>query len=82
MVNEITLQLAADDAPMQKVAVLNPVPQGVRAVALQAAQEQKGIDRFFKQNAMYIVADINLNADHDDNLELKDNFRFEITVKD
>ena len=31
---------------------------------------------------MYIVADINLNADHDDNLELKGAFRFEITIKD
>ncbi|MFN4081895.1 MAG: hypothetical protein ACK4NS_13435 [Saprospiraceae bacterium] len=79
--NEITLQLAADNAPMQKVAVLNPVPKGARSVALQAAAAQKGVDRLFKQSAMYLVADINLNADHDNDLALRGNFKFEIVVK-
>lgn len=41
LLSEITLHLAAEKADMQKVGVLNPVPEGQTALTLQVAQEQK-----------------------------------------
>jgi hypothetical protein len=65
---------------MQKVGVLNPVPEGQTALSLQVAQEQKEIAAFLRQPAMTFVADINVKKDTMPDLHLKGIFEFQITV--
>jgi hypothetical protein len=80
LISEITLHLAAEKADMQKVGVLNPVPEGQTALSLQVAQEQKEIAAFLRQPAMTFVADINVKKDTMPDLHLKGIFEFQITV--
>jgi hypothetical protein len=81
-ISEITLQMAAPEVDMQKVAVLNPVPAGQMSVNLQVAAEQEKIAKLLQQPALTCVADINLKQDSDANLTVKCELVFEIQVKD
>jgi len=81
IVSEITLSLASDQADMQKVGVLNPVPAGQQLVALQIAQDQEKIKSFFMEPSMTIVADFNLTQDTMIDLRMRGNFDFEISLK-
>lgn len=81
-ISEITLQLAAPEADMQKVAVLNPVPAAQNSAELQVAAEQEQIAALLQQPALTCVADINLKKDLDANLTLKCELVFELEVKD
>ena len=81
-ISEITLQLAAPQADMQKVAVLNPVPAGQNSADLQVAAEQEQIAALVQQPALTCVADINLKKDSDANLAVKCELVFELEVKD
>jgi hypothetical protein len=63
LLSEVTLQLAADQVDMQKVAVLNPVPEGQTNITLQVAQEQKKIADLLRQNKVLLVADANIKKD-------------------
>jgi hypothetical protein len=81
LMSEITLQLAADAADMQKVAVLNPVPEGKKVLELQVAQEQNGVEKILKQNKMTFVADFNAKKEMENDLVLKGKFEFVLTVK-
>lgn len=80
-ISEITLQLAAPQADMQKVAVLNPVPAGQNSADLQVAAEQEQIATLIQQPVLTCVADLNLKKDLDANLEVKGELVFEIEVK-
>lgn len=80
LMSEITLHLAAEKADMQKVGVLNPVPEGQTGLVLQTAQEQKNIADFLRQPSMTFVADINLKKDTLPDLHLKGMFEFQITL--
>ena len=80
LISEITLHLAAEKADMQKVGVLNPVPEGQTGLVLQTAQEQKKIADFLRQPTMTFVADINLKKDTIPDLHLKGIFEFQITL--
>ena len=80
LMSEITLHLAAEKADMQKVGVLNPVPEGQTGLVLQTAQEQKNISDFLRQPSMTFVADINLKNDTLPDLHLKGMFEFQITL--
>lgn len=80
LMSEITLQLAAEKADMQKVGVLNPVPEGQTRLVLQTAQEQKKIADFLRQPSMTFVADINIKKDTLPDLHLKGIFEFQITL--
>lgn len=80
LMSEITLHLAAEKADMQKVGVLNPVPEGQTGLVLQTAQEQKNISDFLRQPSMTFVADINLKKDTLPDLHLKGMFEFQITL--
>jgi hypothetical protein len=80
--SEITLQLAAPDVDMQKVAVLNPVPAGSKSAALQVAGEQEKIAKLLLQPALTLVADVNLKQDAEATLAVKCQLVFEINVKD
>jgi hypothetical protein len=81
-ISEITLQMAAPEVDMQKVAVLNPVPAGQNSVQLQVAAEQEQIAKLLQQPALTCVADINLKQDSDANLTVRCELVFEIKVKD
>ena len=81
-ISEITLQMAAPEVDMQKVAVLNPVPAGQNSASLQVAAEQEKIAKLLQQPALTCVADINLKKDSDANLTVKCELVFEIKVKD
>lgn len=81
-ISEITLQMAAPEVDMQKVAVLNPVPAGQNSVQLQVAAEQEKIAKLLQQPALTCVADINIKQDSDANLTVKCELVFEIKVKD
>jgi hypothetical protein len=80
LISEITLHLAAEKADMQKVGVLNPVPEGQTGLVLQTAQEQKKIADFLRQPTMTFVADINVKKDTMPDLHLKGIFEFQITL--
>jgi len=81
LVSEITLQLAADQVDMQKVAVLNPVPAGQTQLTLSVAQEQKKIADLIQQNKMLLVADVNLKKDMDADWQATAVLEFLLTVK-
>jgi hypothetical protein len=81
LISEITLHLAAEKADMQKVGVLNPVPEGQTGLVLQTAQEQKNIADFLRQTSMAFVVDINVKKDTPSDLHLKGIFDFQITLK-
>lgn len=81
LIQDITFQFAGKDVSMQQVGFLNPVPAGSTALQLQIAEEQKDIAKFFKLANMTWVSDVNLNAEKEDNLELKVRLNFELEVK-
>ena len=81
LVGEITLQLAADQVDMQKVAVLNPVPAGQTLLTLNVAQEQKKIADLLRQNKMLLVADVNLKKDMESDWQATAVLEFLLTVK-
>ncbi len=81
LVSEITLQLAADQVDMQKVAVLNPVPAGQTQLTLSVAQEQKKIADLLQQNKMLLVADVNLKKDLEADWQATAVLEFLLTIK-
>jgi len=81
LVSEITLQLAADQVDMQKVAVLNPVPAGQTQLTLNVAQEQKKIAELLQQNKMLLVADVNLKKDLEADWQATAVLEFLLTIK-
>lgn len=78
---EVTVQLAASGASMQKVAVLNPVPAGQQTMAPTVADSQANLADLLKQKEITIVADINLKEDIEGELALNAVLTFEIEVK-
>jgi hypothetical protein len=81
LMSEVTLQLAADNAAMQKVAVLNPVPEGKKIFDLQVAQEQKDLEKTMKQDKVTFVADFNAKKEIESDLVFKGKFEFILTLK-
>lgn len=81
LIQDITFQFAGKDVSMQQVGFLNPVPTGSSTLSLQIADEQEDIAKFFKLANMTWVSDVNLNAEKEDNLELKVRLGFELEVK-
>jgi uncharacterized iron-regulated protein len=78
---EITVLLAASGADMQKVAVLNPVPQNTNTFQPNIAASQKNLAALLQQAELTLVADINLKEDLDGELALNAVITFEIEVK-
>lgn len=83
LINDITLQFAGKDVAMQKVAFLNPLPDGSTSVTLQVAEEQDGLADFFALNELTIVADLNLKGEYEGNMTLKAklDFSFDVSSK-
>lgn len=81
LIQDITFQFAGKDVSMKQVGFLNPVPAASSTLTLQIADEQKDIAKFFQLPNMTWVSDVNLNAEKEDNLELKVRLSFELEVK-
>jgi hypothetical protein len=80
-IRSVIFQVTADGAQMQQAAVLNPVPTGVSNINLNPALDADLKD-LFKQSALILVADADLNGDMDGNLEYKAKIEFEVSLKD
>lgn len=83
LMSDVTFQLAASGVAMQKVAFINPLPTGQNLVALQVAENQKGLGDFFKRDEITLVADVNLTEEWDADLALgaQINIQFELKSK-
>jgi len=80
-IQEITLQLTAKAANMQKIAFLNPYPAKSGKVDLTVAQEQNDILELFLTPELTLVADVNINKDIEENLSSKITLEFEISYQ-
>lgn len=80
LINDITLQIAGKGVAMQKVAFLNPLPEGSNSIQLQVADEQKGLADFFALSEMTLVADLNLKGEYEGNMRLKTKLEFSLDV--
>ena len=78
---EITLQLTAKSADMQKIAFLNPYPAKTGLVDLKVAEEQNHILELFLSPELTVVADVNINKDFEENLSSKIILEFEISYQ-
>jgi hypothetical protein len=78
---EIIMQLAASGTDMQRVAVLNPVPENSASVDLSIAKEQENLVDILKQKEVTFVADINLKEDPQGTVAIKTSIQFELEVK-
>jgi hypothetical protein len=79
-IRNMVFQLTSANASMQNIASVNPVPKGVKAVALSPANEQE-ITELFKQSDLVLILDADLEGDLDGNLEYSGDFEFEISYK-
>ncbi|MBA4303118.1 MAG: hypothetical protein C0424_02720 [Sphingobacteriaceae bacterium] len=80
LISDITLQFAGSGVAMQKVAFLNPLPDGSSSVQLQVADDQKGLADFFALSDMTLVADLNLKGEYEGNMRLKAKLEFSLDV--
>lgn len=76
----IIMQLAASGNDMQRVAVLNPIPEGKEVFDLSIAAEQENLIELMKQDEITFVADINLKQDPTEGLFISTTINFEIEV--
>lgn len=83
LISDVTFQLAGSGVAMQKVAFMNPMPSGQNLVALQVAEDQKGLSDFFALDEITLVADVNLTEEWEDDLALSAqiNIQFELKSK-
>lgn len=83
LISDITLQFAGKNVAMQKVAFLNPLPDGANSVTLQVADDQKGLADFFALDEITVVADLNLKGEYEGNMTLKAklDFSFDVSSK-
>jgi hypothetical protein len=79
-VSGVVVQLTADDADMEEVAVLNPVPEGSSRIDLQMAAEADAED-YFEGDAFFIVVDVTMTEELWEDLPLLGDFNFEIVSK-
>lgn len=78
ILSECIMQLAAPGANMQRIGVLNPIPDDVGSFEMKVADEQEDILELLKQGEITFVADVNLEEDPVSTLSLKTVIEFEI----
>jgi hypothetical protein len=76
----VIMQLAASGTDMQRVAVLNPIPEGKKGFDLSIAAEQENLAELLMQEEITFVADINLKEDPAEGLSIGTTINFEIEV--
>ncbi len=75
-----TLQLTADEADMEEIAVRNPVPEEASTITLKASEEAE-VDDFFALSNFIFVVDGSLKEDWYDNFYFTGDFTFELEVR-
>ncbi|SMG46543.1 hypothetical protein SAMN05661096_03287 [Marivirga sericea] len=78
---EIIMQLAASGTNMQRVALLNPVPENSSSIDLSIAEEQENLVDLLKQKEVTFVADVNLKEDPKGTISITTVIEFELEVK-
>ena len=79
-VTGVVVQLTADDADMEEVAVLNPIPSGTAKAELQMANKADA-DDYFDSDKFYIVVDVTMAEELWEDLPILGDFTFEIKTK-
>lgn len=78
ILSECIMQLATPGTNMQRIGVLNPIPDNVGSFEMKVADEQEDILELLKQKEITFVADINLEEDPESILSFKTTIEFEI----
>lgn len=78
---EIIMQLAASEASMQRVGLLNPVPENITSLDVSVADKQENLVDLLKQGEITFVADVNLKEEPMSGLSIKSTITFELEVK-
>jgi len=69
-IRSVTMMLASDTLDMIQIAVLNPLPADTASTALTTATEQAGLEKHLKQAVVTVVADLDLDADSEQDRQL------------
>lgn len=81
IVSGVIMQLAASGTSMQRVGVLNPVPEEQKVFQLTIAEKQENLVDLLKQEEITFVADINLSEEPTSGFLIKTTVEFELEVK-
>ena len=78
LIESINMQMFSDNFPMQNVAVANPVEENISEVSLKIADIQEQIMPVLQEETCYIVADVTIKEDLEDDLKLNTKLVFSI----
>jgi hypothetical protein len=78
---EAIMQLAASGTDMQRVGILNPVPENSTKMQMSVAEEQENLTALLKQEEITFVADINLEKEPSQGISIKVEIEFELEIK-
>ena len=81
LLQEVVMQLAAKGNDMQKVGVLNPVPNNRNELDFSIASKQNNLVDLLKQSEITFVADVNLKDELPGALSIVAEMEFELEVK-
>ncbi len=79
-VTGVVVQLTADDADMEEVAVLNPIPEGTSKATLNMAEKADAED-YFDGDTFYIVVDVTMSEELWEDMLFLGDFTFELITK-
>ncbi len=80
-IRSLSVMLASDAMDMLQVAVLNPFPQDQGRAELTIADEQKGLVGHLQQDNVTVVADLDIDADSEQDRHVIGSFTIELTLK-
>lgn len=79
--SQMTLLIVSATSEMQKVAVINPVPEDAASLSFQIAAEQDGTAALLNGDDLTFVLDFTLKEDMDDDLIFSASYKFEGITK-
>ncbi|MBL7963384.1 MAG: hypothetical protein JNM31_06020 [Flavobacteriales bacterium] len=79
-IRSASLSVASEAGDMEQVAVLNPVPPDQQRVTLTTATGQKALAAHLKQTSVTVVADLDLDADSEDDRHVIGTFTIELQL--
>ena len=80
MLGSVAFSMVGEKADMSGMAVLNPVPAGVSEADLQVSTEADP-SVYFKEGKFYLVMELGINQDLEQDVTLKGDFVFDIEIK-
>lgn len=80
MLGSVAFSMVGEKADMSGMAVLNPVPAGVSETDLQVSTEADP-SVYFKEGKFYLVMELGINQDLEQDVTLKGDFVFDIEIK-